>query len=136
MRICGKKGTSLIEILVATFIFACASAALLSSLTGALYLINTAKDQTAAISDSRNIMERIRASSFADMALLFPDAASDGPANNRYQDIVGGYSLNNEHIAVTYPNINADPLEILVDITWQDKRGRAQETSISTFKTR
>jgi prepilin-type N-terminal cleavage/methylation domain-containing protein len=130
------KGMTLIEILIATLIFTLALGALLNGIMAALYLIDQSRNQTIATNDLRNMMEKIRATSFADMFLLFPDSVADGPGNNRYQTYVGGYSLTNEHITVTYADTLVDPLEIKVNLTWQDKRGRTYNASISTFKTR
>lgn len=136
MKRINNKGTTLIEILIATFVFTVAVGALLNSLTAVLYLIDLSKDQTIANSDLRNMMERIKVTSFADMLWFFPDSVVEGPAYNSYQSIVGGYILNNEHINVTYANPFSDPLEIEVSLNWQDKRGRSHNRSISTFKTR
>ena len=135
MKICNNKGMTLIEILIATLIFTVAVGALLSSLTSVLYLIDLAKGQTVASSDLRNMMEEIRVTPFVNILSEFPDSVVDGP-NNSYQSIVGGYNLDNEHITATYTDVNSDPLEIRVNLSWQDRRGRNHNTSLSTFKTR
>jgi len=136
MKIKSNKGMTLFEILVATLVFVMALGALLSSLTGVLYLISQAKDETMAVSDLKNIAERIRATSFNNVPTSFPNGTQDGPAFNSYPVIVGGYTLDSEHITVTYPNAGADPLEIRITATWQGRYGRAYNTALSTFKTR
>ena len=73
---------------------------------------------------------------FVDMLFLFPDSVIDGPGGNSYQSIVGGYELNNEHITVGYADVNSEPLEVAVSLSWQDKLGRTYISSVSTFKTR
>lgn len=131
------KGTTLFEILLATFVFVLAMGALLSSIAAVLYLIDVSKDQTIAVADLRNIMEKIRVVSFADVITVFPNGVQDGPGGNSYQNMVGGYSLTEGHITITYfPDINSDPLQIKAEVTWQDKRGRAYSAFMSTFKTR
>jgi prepilin-type N-terminal cleavage/methylation domain-containing protein len=132
----GNKGMTLIEILIAALVFTLAFGALLSSLTATVQLIDLAKARSIAVSDLRDMMEKIRATPFADMLSLFPDSLVDGPAYNSYQSIVGGYDLNSEQITVTYADAGSDPLEIRVDLSWQDARGRTYNISLSTFKTR
>jgi len=136
MMLRNTKGMTLVEVLVATLVFTMALGALLSSILTILYFIDISKAQTIAITDLRNVMERIRATPFANTVSSFPDNIADGPLGNPYQTIVGGYTLNNEHIRATYANTHSDPLEIKVTLTWQDKRGRPYNTAISTFKTR
>ena len=136
MKSVKNKGTTLVEIMVATLVFVVALGALLSCITALLYLVDLSKEQTLGVSDSRNIMEKIRATAFVDMQAQFPDALEDGPSSGSYSTILGGYALSNEHITVTYANINTDPLEIKVNVSWLDKRGHARNTSMSTFKTR
>lgn len=131
-----NQGTTLIEILVATLVFTVALGALLSAITASLYLVDLSREQAIAVSDLRNIMERIRATAFNNIVVQFPDADVDGPAGNSYSSIVGGYRLNNQSMTVTYPDVNSDPLEIRVRLAWQDKRGRAQSVAASTFRTR
>lgn len=135
MRI-GNRGLSLLEILFATLIFVLALAALMNGIIAALYLINLSQDQTLANTDLTNMMEWIKTTPFNDMMRLFPDSLADGPATNSYPFYLGGYSLNNEHITVTYADLDSDPLEIKVNLSWQDSRGRNYNISAYTFKTR
>jgi hypothetical protein len=101
-----------------------------------LYLIQDSKSQTIANADLRSIIEEMKSTPFDSMSNVFPNAVVDGPAIHRYNTITGSYTLSNEHIIVTYPNVSADPLEILVTLTWQDMMGRARNLTMSTFKTR
>jgi Tfp pilus assembly protein PilV len=130
------KGLTLVEVLVATLVVTIGLASLLSSLTSMLYLIQDSKSQTIANADLRSIIEEMKSTPFDSMSNVFPNAVVDGPAIHRYNTITGSYTLSNEHIIVTYPNVSADPLEILVTLTWQDMMGRARNLTMSTFKTR
>ena len=130
------KGMTLVELMIATFIFVLALGALLNSVWAVLYLIDLSRDQTIATTDLRNMMEAIRVTAFADTLSFFPDAVVDGPINNNYASLVGGYSLNNEHITVSYADTHTDPLEMRVNLVWQDKRTRNHNAFVSTFKTR
>ncbi len=130
------KGMTLAEIVVVGFVFVIVIGPLLTSISSLLYLMDMAKCQSTAVVDLNSIMERIKATPFNNMMISFPDAVVDGPGGNSYPAIIGEYLLQNEHITVTYPDINADPLEIQVTANWDDKNGRPYTTSMSTFKTR
>jgi len=129
-------GATLLELVVATLVFSVALGALLSGMTTILQLIDHSRDQTVAVTDLRNMLEKIRATAFANMQARFPNGVANGPAGNRYSTLLGGYTLRNEQITVTYPSVGADPLEIRVTVNWQDKRSRNWAVSGSTFKTR
>lgn len=136
MKLRRQKGTSLMEILVATFVFTIAMGGLLSSILAIVNLIDLAQDTTIATANLNNMMEKIRATPFAYMTSRFTDDQADGPGGNPYQSIVGGYTLTNEQITANYADVNADPLEINLTLNWNDKRGRPRSISMSTFKTR
>jgi Tfp pilus assembly protein PilV len=136
MSFAHKKGTTLVEVMVATLIFVVALGALLSSITELLCLVDLSKEQTIAVTDLRNMMEKIRATAFSDMQAQFPDAVADDSSTGRYLAILGDYRLSNEQVTITYANVSSDPLEIRARVSWFDKRRRARNVSISTFKTR
>jgi Tfp pilus assembly protein PilV len=136
MKVRNDNGLSLVEILIATLVFSIALAAVVSSIAAIVDVIDDAKDTTVATADLRNMLEKMRATPFDSLVALFPHGAADGPMPNPYTTIVGGYTLANEHITVTYANPDVEPLEIHTLLTWQSKKGRAHNSSIATFKMR
>ena len=136
MKAYKKNGMTLIEVLIAALIFSLALGALLSSLGAIVDLLDQSQDSSLATSDLKNMMERVRATPFDAITTRFSNGTIDGPVINPYTAIVDGYDLRNEHLVVSYADPNTDPLEILVMATWEDKKGRAFNTTISTFRTR
>ena len=139
MLIRGRKGISLIDLLISMFILAITSAAFLGILFCALNFIDSAKEQTIAVYDLRDMMESIcstRTTPFSTMLTNYPNGIQDGPAARPYTTVVGNYTLRDEHITVTYPNTAAEPLEVKVTVAWQDKYGRSHSAAMSTFKSR
>jgi len=69
----------------------------------------------------------------------FPNGTMDGGGINDYSVIVegsvGGYSLVNEHITVTYGTPGTNPLEIIITVQWDGPQGRPYVKSLSTFMT-
>jgi prepilin-type N-terminal cleavage/methylation domain-containing protein len=131
-----NSGMTLIEILIATLVFSLALGALLGSISAVVDVIDLSRDRTQVTLDLRNMLEKMRATPFDALTTKFPNNLLNGPASNPYSAIVGNYSLRSESIAVTYPNPNADPLEMQVTVNWLDKKGHARNGSISTFRTR
>lgn len=136
MRTKKKTGTTMIEVLIAVTVFGFAMAGLLACILSTIYLSEVSRNSTIITSDLKNIMEKISATSFDRITSDFPNGVQDGPIAHPYQNIVGGYTLTNEHITVTYPNVASDPLEIHVTATWKDLKGRPYSASISTIRTR
>ncbi len=131
-----NRGSTLIELLIATLIFSVALGALLSSLVAIVNVIDLSRERTIATADLRNMLERIRSAPFSSLLTNFPNGLADGPVSNPYVNITGGYQLIDEHITVNYANPNVDPLEIQVVETWKNKKGHAYNAALSTFKTR
>ena len=136
MKLKGSKGMTLLEIMVASVIFVTAVIGVASAIVTAANLISTSRYRDIAVADLRNMMEKIGTTPFDSITTRFPDDVVDGPSSNPYSALLGGYTLTNEAITVSYEDASADPLEILVTVTWQDKRGRAYNASMSTFRTR
>lgn len=126
----------MLELMIATLIFTIAAAGLISSVSAIITLTELSRENTIASSDLRTLLERVKATPFSDLLTDFPNGTIDGPSTNRYVNIVGNYTLRNEHITVTYANITTDPLEIRANLTWQDKKGRNYTAIMSTVATR
>lgn len=132
-----KGGLTLAETLVATAIAAFAIAGLLQAFLTNIYLSDLAKGNTVAIDDLKDMMEKIQSAAFNDMLIDFPNGTINGPAANRYNTtVIGNYTLRNESITVTYVNPAADPLEIIINVTWTDSRGASHSNYLTTKKTR
>lgn len=130
-----KKGISLIEALLAIAIIVIASTGILQFYIANFSLYNTNKERGMSLAHLANIMEKIKCTPFNDLTVDFPNAVADGPQNS-YSAIVGGYTLNNEHITVSYIDPADDPLEINITLDWQDARGVNRTEGISTKRTR
>lgn len=127
---------TLIEVLVAGLVLVVAIAGLVTSLLNIVTLFDISQRYATASSDLRNMMEKVRLTPFDNILTLFPNNDADGPAANPYPDVVGGYTLSNEQITVSYADVNAEPLEFRISISWQDKIGRAYSLTASSFKAR
>ncbi len=127
---------TLIETLVALFIFITAALGVLQVFLSSVYLSESVKGKSTMMYHLENMMEKIRCTPFTQMTVLFPHTLQDGPVANPYATITGGYTLQNEHIVVSYQNPTADPLEVTVTGTWQTSQGRTISRRFSTLKTR
>lgn len=131
-----SKGFTLVELMVTVFILTVGLSALMEGFASLLYLIDTAREETTATADLRNMFERIKSSSFDQTPTRFPHGTVDGPVSARYWTLIGNYTLKNENITVTYTNPAADPLEVRAIVQWRDTRGKNRNLTFSTFKTR
>lgn len=142
MKRSDNKGFSLIEVMIAAFIFVLALGGLLDGMSAYFGMINLAKDETVALTHVRSMMEGISATAFSNMNVTFPNNVTNATIENSYQNLTGNFTLynqtrlTNETIVVTYINASADPLEVKVRLTWQDRRNRWHDINASTFKTR
>ncbi len=69
-----NRGSTLIELLIATLIFSVALGALLSSLVAIVNVIDLSRERTIATADLRNMLERIRSAPFSSLLTIFPMA--------------------------------------------------------------
>ncbi len=136
MKINTKRAMTLIEVLIAALIFSLVLGTILGSLEAIVDFLDYTRDSSQSTADLKNMMERLRATPFDSLTTKFTNGVTDGPGSNLYTTIVGGYTLRNEHITVSYVNPNVDPLEIKVTNAWQDKKGHSYNASTVTFRTR
>lgn len=129
------SGMTLIELLVAMFVFVIASSGLLGFYLASHHLTEHAADTMQAVNDLEDIMERIYTTPFDVLQTRFPNGEVNGGAVNDYADIVGGYTLDDEEIIVTYTDQSTGRLEVLVTLNW-NFRGRLRSSSLTTVRTR
>jgi prepilin-type N-terminal cleavage/methylation domain-containing protein len=131
-----KKGFTLVEILVATLILVFVGVVILQTFMSYIYFSAVNKERAVAMTDLSNMMETIISTPFSNIPARFPNSTQDGIVSNLYTNIVGGYTLKNEHITVTYVNSASDPLEIIVTLRWQDAKGLTQINALVTKRTK
>lgn len=128
-----RSGVSLVEILIALFVFLIAGSGILSATLSSHQLAESANTTMRAVDDLDDIMERIAATPFAGLQGRFPDGVPNGGASD-YAAMVGGYTLDNEQITVTYPSVATGRVEMLVTVSWT-YRGRVMSSRLSTVRT-
>ena len=127
-----RAGMTLVELLIAIAVFVVAGVWLLSAYHSALHLTEVAQQTTVAIDDLRDMMERIKATPFSQLAANFPNGVANGAAG--YAVAIGTYTLPNQQVTVTHaPSVTADPRELIVQVTWTN-RGRVHQRSTSTVR--
>ena len=127
------RGVTLVEVLLAVFILVAAGSGILGSYLACHQLSEHATSTMRAVDHLEDVMEHIESTPFDTLQTFFPGGVVDGGAND-YEGIVGGYTLDNEQIVVTYPSQTTGRLEMLVTVNWA-YRGRTQSTSLSTVRT-
>ena len=130
-----EKGVTFIELLVSGLILSLVIGGMLQAYQYHLQLSEIALETSVALGDASDILESIGGTPFSSVPVNFPHGVVDGPAGNKYSGRIGGYALVNETITVTYIDASADPLEIIVTVTWNGPRNRPLQVALSTMKT-
>ena len=125
---------TLVELLLAAVVFLLAVGGIMLGFLASGALADSARQQMVASEDIKEMMERIHAAPFNNLAADFPNGTVNGPGGNPYNTLVGGYTLTGQSITVTSPNPAADPREIIVTVNWTD-RTRARGLSATTMRT-
>ncbi len=125
---------TLVELLLAAAIFLLTAGGILLGFLASGWLSDSARQQMVASEDTKEMMERIQATPFNNLAANFPNNTVNGPGGNPYSTIVGGYTLPGQSITVTYPNPAADPREIIVTVNWTD-HSRARTLATTNMRT-
>ena len=131
------SGFVLLEALLAVGVLIISAVWLMAAYHSALHLTEVAQQTLLALDDLKDMMERIKATSFSQLNTNFPNGAVNGvvgPGPDKYGAVVGGYGLTNEQITVVHqPSTGADPKELVVQLSWTN-RGRTYQTTISTVR--
>lgn len=130
-----RSGFTLIEVMMATVVFAGSMAGFFGFYVTTARLTESSRNLTQALNDARVLMEAIRDTAqtggltgAAGVTGLYVQGANLAPA-------FGLASLQNEAIRVTYVDPAVDPLQVSLQVSW-DERGAARSASFDTLVTR
>ena len=128
----GPRGFTLIELLLAAVIVVASGVWVMGAFQSALHLSEVSRQVGTAVTDLDDMLERIKATPFTQLATDFPNGAANGIVGggaDRYGGIIGGYTLGNEQIVVTNsPSTAADPREVIVQVSWTNRNRTYQRT--------
>ncbi|MFH1061785.1 MAG: type II secretion system protein [Candidatus Omnitrophota bacterium] len=119
-----NKAFTLIELMISSVILVVCLFSLITSFIMCYGLSETARNTTIATEDGRRVIEEMRSTSAESLVLVVNEDWSAWAAAH------GCVNLEQEQILVTYTDRNGtgdplddDPLEVSVNVTWQE-RGR------------
>jgi Tfp pilus assembly protein PilW len=126
----GKKGVTLVELILAAAILAFAITGVLGVFTNCLILNTTNKDLTIASSHAQYVLEKIRNTAFTGLQ----DAIESGTWNYTSSTInaTNLTALSGETIT-TVPGYSTDPLEVNVTVSWRDQFNRSRNETFTTL---
>lgn len=132
-----KKALTIPEVLIAAIFLAVVLSGILMLFINCMLLNEANRNSTVAITHSQYIMEEIRSTAFASLQ----DIADGDPCpwNLDADDLQASpYNLDeekeilaNEEIKTSVKDIG-DLLEVTVDVSWQDRRGRDRSEQLVT----
>lgn len=141
-RFSGKKidrnnqsGFTLVELLVALFVFVVAVGAAFASFSSSSQLSESARFRMVALQDARAILEEVKAVALQEVSDINLNSFKSQMLNGggQWVDL-----LNNETIALT---TNPDPIDggtelatITVTVSWQEAANRTKSLSLTTQK--
>lgn len=123
----GTAGFTFIEVVVATSLLAVASLVAFPTILSFFDLSEHARQENIATHDLSAAVEDLLAVPFADAIGSYPDGQPIPKFNNLH--------LRNEQIVVSYVDVTADPLEVILTATWLDPKGRARQEQFRCMKT-
>lgn len=130
-----EKGFTLIELMLAAAVVIIALLGIMSANLVTERHSEAAFERTLAMQDANRAVEELR------------DAANTGSSQNFQTDVQNAVTTvlptivslpasHNEQIAVSYVDVNADPLDVTVTVTWNEQGLRATSVSLRTLITK
>ena len=127
-----SKGVTLIELLFATVILVVALCGLLEFYVNCLFLNDSTRNLTLAVSHAQYVMEEISDSDFASLESAVVNGSWDwNEAEISSKNLM---SLSDETIDTAIFQ-SGDPLGIAVLVSWKDRNGRSQQKVLQTLVT-
>lgn len=134
-RLANRRGSSLVEILLALVLFVIAGLGIVGSYIAMNDFSDYATKSMRAVSDLQAVTEHIQSTPFQNVTTVFPASVADGGVGKPYASLIGGYGLQGEQITVTYPSQTADRFEVTVTLSWTH-RNRTLTKVFSTVRAR
>ena len=126
-----KSGFTLVELMFALFILIISAISILLIFFSSAFLLESSRGTTTAVNDAKTVMEEIRRTASTSLAeVTDPDANWPGWAVEN-----GCNTLFNETIQVSFVDQDADPLDVTVTVSWQD-RTRSRSLDLRQLVTR
>lgn len=125
------RGFSLFEVTTGIALFAIAMFGISASINQSLSMSTFSKNRIIAMNDSRRVLEEIRKT--AEDPGIGGGLAGITGTTDWSPFLVGG--LDNEAVVVTIPNAGADPLQVQVLISW-DEKGKTSNYVTNTLVTK
>ena len=124
-----RAGFTMIELLVAITVLLVSLAAAFGSQVASFGLIDSSRDSTLAMAELERCMEEVLTKSSDNIPVDYPAGES-----------IAGYEnvrLRQQSIVTRFPGYSGsgaipDPLEVVLQATWLDSRGRPQRLTLTT----
>lgn len=137
MRTAAWKATAGLTLLEVTFAMASLAIVLVGAAQGLVTYhehMQLQRQRTVALESCRTIISQMRTIRDANVNIVdFPD-----PILAVYPDdtaVAGMNALTNQQVTVNYTDVNANPLEVTLNCTWNDLRGRPVNFNMTTMIT-
>ena len=119
-----EEGFSLIEVAVAVALLSILTVSTLLTLIPISRQTRLNREMEAASSAVRDLMERVHATPYSDVAALYPDGT-----------VMTLADLENGEVTIAYDDVTADPLIISFDLRWESPQIGAMSRTFTTVKT-
>lgn len=125
----GKKGFTLIEVMMAAAIVAIGTVALLSAFLSGMILIESSRNKAVAAADARTVLEEMRRISRSGLAWVTATNWTTWARSN------GLTTLPQEQITVQYRNPLYDLLEVGLTVSWVEHNNRGRSVILNNYLT-
>ena len=126
-----KKTLTLAEVLIATVFLTVAFSGILMLVISCMLLNEANRNSTVAITHAQYIMEEVRDTSFGSVQGAINSGVWDLDATELASAPYNLVVLNSELIDTSVTTVGS-LLEIIVDISWQDRKGRGRSDQLIT----
>ena len=127
----GRKGMTLIEVLLSIFIAAVVLVGVIEAMLYLTALSSSSKNRALVFQDMQMTMERISGTQLSSLPTTFPAGAVPAAF---VANVLRGYKIPTESVTIAYPNGTVgNPLEVVITGQWTE-RGGARSVSIRTFR--